>query len=65
MHEKVLNYRCNQCDYKSYSGGNLRLHMKRVHLGKPLKEQCPYCDEMVGNLQWHLNLYHGQQILAK
>ena len=31
MHEKVLNYRCNQCDYKSDKVDNLVKHLALGH----------------------------------
>ena len=59
IHEKIKDYHCLQCDYKTYSNCNLYVHVKRMHEGRSYKEQCPHCPKIVVNLEFHIKTYHG------
>ena len=61
VHELVMKY-CDQCDYKTPVAGNLRLHIKRKHEGKPLKEECQVCHKMCVSIQGHMKIYHGDLV---
>ena len=59
IHNQVRDQQCQHCEYNTYSAGNLRLHMNKIHLGIPLvKVPCPHCDKKVGNLPLHMRTYH-------
>ena len=59
MHNKVKDNQCDQCDYKSNRAGNLRLHIRKRHSIKPVEKQaCPHCNKNVGNLLYHIEIYH-------
>ena len=58
--KQVKNYQCHQCNYKTFNKSNLYAHVKTEHLGRPLKEQCPHCRQIVINMEWHIRTYHGQ-----
>ena len=58
IHEQVRNVHCDQCSYTTYCKSNLYVHVKRMHEGRPYKEQCPHCPKVVVNLEWHLKTYH-------
>ena len=59
---QVKNHFCDQCDYKSNSKHNLKLHIRRVHEGNYRKEECPYCCKSVFTLQWHIETYHAVEM---
>ena len=63
VHEKVRDHACDQCDYKTTSNMNLRIHTRRVHEGKPLKEQCQYCKLQTMSMDFHIKTYHGDKLL--
>ena len=59
IHNQFRDKQCDQCSYNTYSGGNLRLHRNKVHLGKKSeKDLCPQCNQMEGNLPRHIRIYH-------
>ena len=59
MHHKVKDNQCDQCDYKSNIAGNLRLHINKRHSGGSVKKQpCPHCNKSIGNLSYHIEIYH-------
>ena len=59
IHNQVRDKQCDQCSYNTYSGGNLRLHTNKVHLGKKNeKDLCPHCNKMEGNLPRLIRIYH-------
>ena len=59
IHNQVRDKQCDQCSYNTYSGGNLRLHTNKMHLGKKSeKDLCPHCNKMEGNLPRHIRIYH-------
>ena len=62
VHEKIKDFQCDQCNYKTSTGFNLRIHVKRVHERKPLKEMCPHCDKAFIQLDWHIQTYHGELV---
>ena len=61
IHEIVYKY-CDKCDYKTSTAGNLRLHIKRQHEGKPLKEECQICNRMTISIEGHMKIYHGDLV---
>ena len=61
IHDKILDIHCSQCDYKTYSNFNMRIHVTRVHEGKQLKQNCPYCQQTVISLDWHIKMYHVEK----
>ena len=63
MHNRVYSHFCDKCDYKTHVKMNLMMHVKRVHEGKPLKEQCPYCDSVTGSMDFHIKTYHYEKWL--
>jgi len=65
IHDKILDIHCLQCDYKTYSNFNLRIHVTRVHEGKQLKQSCPYCQQSVISLDWHIKMYHVEKANSK
>lgn len=65
IHDKILDVHCLQCDYKTYSNFNLRIHVTRVHEGKQLKQSCPYCQQSVISLDWHIKMYHVEKANSK
>ena len=62
IHEKIKNFQCDQCDFKTYNKSNLYGHVKRVHEGRSYKEQCPHCPKIVVNLEYHIETYHQGHI---
>ena len=59
VHLKIKNKHCDQCEYSSYSGFNLKLHISKMHNGKQLKkEQCSVCLNEFVNLPYHVKIYH-------
>ena len=59
IHHQVRDQQCQDCGYNTYSAGNLKLHINKMHLGIPLvKVPCPHCDKKVGNLPLHTKTYH-------
>ena len=58
IHEQVRDVHCDQCSYKTYTKCNLYVHVKRMHEGRPYKEQCPHCPKVVVNLEWHIKRNH-------
>jgi len=65
IHDKILDIHCLQCNYKTYSNFNLRIHVTRVHEGKQLKQICPYCQQSVISLDWHIKMYHVEKASSK
>ena len=63
FHDKKNILHCDQCDYKTPRSGNLFMHVKRMHEGKQLKENCPQCGKVVINLDLHLKRYHNENIV--
>jgi len=61
IHELKMNF-CDQCDYKTPVAGNLRLHVKRKHEGRPLKEECQVCHKMCVSIEGHMKIYHGHLV---
>ena len=59
VHNKVKNRKCDQCDYATYSGFNLKLHKSKMHRGEEIvKLNCPSCNVDVSNLPYHIKIYH-------
>ena len=60
IHMNVKNMQCNYCDYKTYSGYNLKLHITKMHEGKDTIEKvtCQSCQKIVTNLPYHNKIYH-------
>ena len=59
IHNQVRDKQCEECSYNTYSPGNLRLHINKVHLGKLIeKESCPDCGKKTRNLPYHTKIYH-------
>ena len=58
IHEKIKDFHCSLCDYKTYAKSNLYIHVKRMHEGRQLKESCPHCDKLVVHLEYHIRTYH-------
>jgi len=56
------NIFCDQCDYKTYSNNNLRMHIVRVHEKKELYVHCPMCNKKVTSLDWHIKTYHKEGV---
>ena len=61
IHNQIRDKQCAQCNYNTYNAGNLRLHINKVHLRKStIKEPCPHCNKMEGNLARHIRMYHDE-----
>ena len=59
VHLKIKNKHCDQCEYITYSGFNLKLHVSKMHNGKQLeKENFSDCSKVVYNLPYHSKIYH-------
>jgi len=67
IHQKVRNRTCLHCEYTTYSGYNLKIHVAKMHEGKRIeKETCVSCLKEVSNLPYHNKIYHlGQQQQVK
>lgn len=61
VHEVKFKY-CDKCDYKTSSIYNLRLHIKRKHEGRPLREECPVCHKMCVSVEGHMKIYHSELV---
>ena len=60
IHQKIKNYTCHSCEYKTYSRSNLALHEGSQHEGRKLeKEDCPFCKKRPYSLDTHIARYHG------
>ena len=64
QHDPTKVKHCDQCEYKTTNNFNLVAHIKRVHEGRPLKEQCPHCNKTVISIEWHIKTYHGGIVQA-
>ena len=63
VHRKIKNKICPFCEYKTYSGFNLKLHVTKMHEGKKMeKQQCLYCDKTPFSLDYHMQTYHNDKI---
>ena len=59
IHNQVRDKQCDRCEYNTYSGGNLRLHINTQHLGMKIEKiSCSECGKMVTNLEYHTDIYH-------
>jgi KRAB domain-containing zinc finger protein len=61
IHNQIRDQQCTQCEYNTYSAGNLRLHVNKQHLGKTMeKVPCPHCLKPIGHLalERHIKIYH-------
>ena len=63
IHEQAKDIHCDQCDYKTYSKGNLYVHVKRMHEGRAYREPCPHCPRSVVNLEYHVKTFHGHLLI--
>ena len=64
VHENVKDHTCHLCEFRSSNVNNLRVHIKRIHEKRPLKETCPYCNMEVQILEYHIKTYHGEKLLS-
>jgi len=64
IHRNIRNLECPQCDYKTYKTYNLKIHILRVHEGKPLRYKCEHCTKEVMDLKRHIMLYHETSVLS-
>ena len=61
VHNKsVPKTKCDLCNYQGSSRNNVFMHKKRVHEGKPLREECPHCLRRVIVMSTHISRYHGE-----
>jgi len=60
IHTSIKDKMCTYCDYKTNVGGNLRMHISRVHEGNSKKTGCKYCEKEVltSSMDWHVKTYH-------
>jgi hypothetical protein len=59
IHRDGKYEQCGFCEYKSYSGYNLKLHVTKMHEGRKMeKQQCLFCDKSMYQLDGHVKLYH-------
>ena len=66
IHQKIKDRICPKCPYATYSPYNLKLHTTKMHVGEKLeKENCPHCDKVTTNLNYHLDIMHNEHFLAK
>ena len=57
-----MSNNCNQCDYISSHGGNLRDHLRTLSGKKSNKcNQCDYISSHGGNLRVHLRTHSGEK----
>ena len=66
--QKNCNYLCgyDNCDYKATLGGDLKRHIKAVHL--KIRLACPYCDHTApyeSGLQSHIKVKHDPSVRDK
>ena len=55
---------CNDCDYKTYSTYNLKLHKSKMHGGMLVSQQCQHCDKKTTNMDHHVKIFHPNIILS-
>ena len=61
IHESIKKFKCELCQYATYTGYNLRLHENKVHNKSPIKtEVCPICAIKTGKLKEHFDKYHSE-----
>ena len=66
MHQGIKDRKCTHCSYSTYNGYNLRVHITTIHIAeKVAKENCPHCDEVITNLNHHINIWHNENFLEK
>lgn len=53
-------HKCDLCNYATYTKFNLFIHVRRMHEGKKLKRNCPYCLKDVVKLEFHVGLFHPE-----
>lgn len=63
IHQKIMNYHCDHCDYKTYAGFNLRLHISKMHTKEEMEKICQYCNQKTNSLEYHIRIYHIEEEL--
>ena len=61
-HEKVMKYKCDSCQYKSYRKDCLKLHVSSEHV--KMKFQCEHCSfqaTTITGLTKHKHLKHEKK----
>ena len=63
MQDRGKSYKCNQCDYASAHGNNLRKHL-RAHGGEKANKcnQCDFASSRANNLRRHLKTHSGEKM---
>ena len=62
FHSSIGELQCDMCEFKTKHPFNLAAHKKRMHEHRALKEICPKCKKSSHNLEWHLSVYHTDEI---
>eukprot|EP00088_Acartia_fossae_P024075 TRINITY_DN2504_c2_g2_i1.p1 TRINITY_DN2504_c2_g2~~TRINITY_DN2504_c2_g2_i1.p1 ORF type:complete len:612 (+),score=137.26 TRINITY_DN2504_c2_g2_i1:81-1916(+) len=63
IHQKIMKFHCEHCDYKTYSGFNLRIHISKMHTKEDMKKNCHFCNQNVIGLDYHIRIYHMDEHL--
>eukprot|EP00088_Acartia_fossae_P028223 TRINITY_DN2901_c0_g1_i2.p1 TRINITY_DN2901_c0_g1~~TRINITY_DN2901_c0_g1_i2.p1 ORF type:complete len:618 (-),score=140.71 TRINITY_DN2901_c0_g1_i2:87-1940(-) len=61
VHEQIKNYHCEECEYRTYSGANLRLHVSKMHTKVDNERVCQFCNIKTRSLDYHLRIYHTDE----
>eukprot|EP00088_Acartia_fossae_P005278 TRINITY_DN12315_c0_g1_i7.p1 TRINITY_DN12315_c0_g1~~TRINITY_DN12315_c0_g1_i7.p1 ORF type:complete len:621 (+),score=125.13 TRINITY_DN12315_c0_g1_i7:73-1935(+) len=62
IHQKIMNFHCEQCDYRTYSGFNLRLHVSKMHTKEEMERICQFCNQKTKGLDHHIRIYHADDL---
>eukprot|EP00088_Acartia_fossae_P024071 TRINITY_DN2504_c2_g1_i4.p1 TRINITY_DN2504_c2_g1~~TRINITY_DN2504_c2_g1_i4.p1 ORF type:complete len:580 (+),score=150.99 TRINITY_DN2504_c2_g1_i4:1-1740(+) len=63
IHQKIMNFHCEHCDYKTYSGFNLRIHISKMHTKEEMEKICQFCNQKTVGLDYHIRIYHMDEHL--
>eukprot|EP00088_Acartia_fossae_P024072 TRINITY_DN2504_c2_g1_i5.p1 TRINITY_DN2504_c2_g1~~TRINITY_DN2504_c2_g1_i5.p1 ORF type:complete len:626 (+),score=101.23 TRINITY_DN2504_c2_g1_i5:81-1958(+) len=58
IHQKIMDFQCDSCDYKTYTNYNLKIHISKMHTKEELQKLCQICNQKTGNMDYHMRIYH-------
>jgi ribosomal protein L37AE/L43A len=61
VHEKIMDLKCQECDFVGVLKCNLTMHVKSVHEQKIRNHKCQYCNFTTTNkmdLKMHVKIVH-------